>query len=107
QLANPNESAVRNNLSDPAFVERLSELNPLAKHTQFADFHGHGWAFRAVFKQDRHGTLLDRQGRPLPQAQTADLMAAMRYQNQPPKEREPRDGVPVHLMDIHLEKGMH
>jgi hypothetical protein len=107
QLSNPNESAVRNNLSDPAFLERLVELNPRAKHTQFADFHGHGWAFRAVFKQDRHGNLLDRRGKVIEHAGTAELMAAMRYQNQPPNERRPRDGVPVHLMDIHLEKGMH
>lgn len=107
QLANPNESAVRNNLSNPTFLEHLAELNPQAKHTQFADFHGHGWAFRAVFKQDRHGTLLDHRGQPIERAKTADLMAAMRYQNQPPKERQPKDGVPVHLMDIHLEKGMH
>jgi hypothetical protein len=107
QLANPNESAVRNNLSDPDFLERLADINPLAKHTQFADFHGHGWAFRAVFKQDRHGTLLDHKGRPVPHAGTTELMAAMRYQGQPPTERKPQDGVPVHLMDVHLEKGMH
>jgi len=107
QMANPNESAVRNNLSDPDFLERLADLNPQAKHTQFADFHGHGWAFRAVFKQDRHGTLLDHKGKPIPHADTAKLMAALRYQNQPPSERKPADGVPVHLMDIHLEKGMH
>ena len=30
-----------------------------SKHTQFADFHGHGWVFRAVFKHDRKGNLLD------------------------------------------------
>jgi hypothetical protein len=107
QFANPNESAVRNNLSDPAFLERLAELNPQAKHTQFADFHGHGWAFRAVFKQDRHGNLLDHRGKLIEHAGTADLMAALRYQNLSPRERIPRDGVPVHLMDIHLEKGMH
>ena len=106
-MFNPNESAVRNNLSDPAFLERLADLNRFAKHTQFADYHGHGWAFRAVFKQDRHGTLLDHRGRPIPHADTAELMAAMRYQNLPPDQRKPQDGVPVHLMDIHLEKGMH
>ena len=41
------------------------DLNPKLKHTQFADFHGHGWVFRAVYKQDRKGNLLDadEQGR--------------------------------------------
>jgi hypothetical protein len=30
--------------------------SPATRHTQFADFHGHGWVFRAVFKKDRQGT---------------------------------------------------
>ncbi|HEY7155700.1 MAG TPA: hypothetical protein VH575_17185 [Gemmataceae bacterium] len=107
QLANPNESAVRNNLSDPVFLERLVELNSQAKHTQFADFHGHGWAFRAVFKQDRQGNLLDHRGKVIEHAGTAELMTALRYQKLPPQERKAKDGVPVHLMDVHLEKGMH
>ncbi len=29
------------------------------KQTQFADFHSHGWVFRAVYKRDRKGNLLD------------------------------------------------
>jgi hypothetical protein len=101
QMRNPNESAARNNLADPEFVARLSELNPQARHTQFADFHGHGWAFRAVFKKDRHGNFLDRQGNILGDVSTDQLMAAM----DPQKKFAP--GVPVHQMDIHLEKGMH
>ena len=39
--------------------KKSSELNPELKHTQFADYHGHGWLFRAVFKHDRKGNLLD------------------------------------------------
>ena len=35
------------------------EFNKQLKHTQFADFHGHGWVFRAVYKRDRKGNLLD------------------------------------------------
>src|ERR1700738_666657 len=31
----------------------------------------------------------------------------MRFQKLPPDERKHEPGVPVHLMDIHLEKGMH
>jgi hypothetical protein len=101
QLRNPNESATRNNLADPAFVARLAELNTQTKHTQFADYHGHGWAFRAVFKKDRHGHLLDRCGNVLKDVSNEQLRMAMdplaRYQ----------DHVPVHQLDIHLEKGMH
>jgi hypothetical protein len=41
----------------------VSALNPKLKDTQFADYHGHGWNFRAVFKRDRHGTLLDKDGK--------------------------------------------
>jgi hypothetical protein len=101
QLRNPNESAARNNLSDPAFVAHLAELNPQAKHTQFADFHGHGWAFRAVFRKDRHGNLLDRKGKALSDVSSAQLVAAMN------PDTKNQDGLPVHQMDIHLEKGMH
>jgi hypothetical protein len=101
QMSNPNESAARNNLSDPAFLEHSSELNPQARHTQFADFHGHGWLFRAVYKQDRKGNLLDHAGNVLKDVGTDRLMAAM-----DPNTRN-QNGVPVHLLDIHLEKGMH
>jgi hypothetical protein len=107
QMSNPNESAARNNLSDPRFLENLTELNRLARHTQFADFNGHGWAFRAIFRQDRKGNLLDHQGRVIPQPGNADLVEAMRFQQLPPEQRVPKNGVPVHYMDIHLEKGMH
>jgi hypothetical protein len=31
----------------------------------------------------------------------------MRFQHLPPEQRIHQDGVPVHLMDIHLEKGLH
>ena len=100
-MSNPDEIAVQGLWSDPRFLERVSELNPLARHTQFADFHSHGWVFRAVFKQDRKGNLLDHNDHVLPKPTTKQLMAAMQ-----PATRG-QDGVPVHLMDIHLEKGMH
>ncbi len=41
----------------------VSELNPELKDTQFADYHGHGWNFRAIFKRDRKGNLLDKDGK--------------------------------------------
>ncbi|MGL4554473.1 MAG: hypothetical protein ACRC33_25195, partial [Gemmataceae bacterium] len=107
QMSNPNASAVRNHLSDPAFLDNLTELNKEAKSTQFADFNGHGWAFRAVFRQDRKGRLLDHDGRVVEKVDNAKLQEAMRFQHQPPEERKHKPGVPVHLMDVHMEKGMH
>jgi hypothetical protein len=89
QLVNPEESAARGNWSDPEFLSRASELNPQLRHTQFADFHGHGWVFRNVYKQDRHGNLLDRD-------------AHVVSHDDPDKFQKA-----VHLKDIHLEKGMH
>ena len=107
QARNPNASAARNNLADPEFVANLTDLNGQTKHNQFADFHSHGWAFRAVFKKDRQGHYLDHHGRIIPEVNNAVLQAGMRYQQQDSKERKAVDGLPVHLMDIHAEKGMH
>jgi hypothetical protein len=86
---NPEGAAVRGLWGDLSFLERVSELNPQAKHTQFADYHGHGWNFMAVFKRDRRGNLLDAEGK-----QVAF--------DDPDKFRKT-----VHLRDIHLERGMH
>jgi hypothetical protein len=89
QLRNPEGSAPRGNWSDPKFLEQIGTpaFNADVKDTQFADFHSHGWVFRAVYKRDRHGRLLDKDGAVLP---TEDVNAANT----------------VHLLDIHLEKGM-
>lgn len=105
---NPEEAAARGLWSDPEFLANLTDLNPQLRHTQFADFHGHGWVYRAVFKKDRAGQLLDWRGEVVPSPQTEDLVKAV----EPPTPREQaegkqRDGVPVHLMDIHMERGMH
>jgi hypothetical protein len=123
-MSNPDETAARGNWSDPAFLARVAELNPQARHTQFADFHGHGWVFRAVYKKDRHGNLLDHRGEPAASDSTAALMAAValpgelkeRYRTRDAAAAQrasfdragsKRDGLPVHQLDIHLEKGMH
>jgi hypothetical protein len=123
-MSNPDETAARGNWSDPAFLERVAELNSQARHTQFADFHGHGWIFRAVYKKDRHGKLLDHRGEPAADESTAALMAAVnlpleikeRYRTRDAaaiqkaafvRAESKRDGLPVHQLDIHLEKGMH
>ncbi len=86
---NPEGAAVRGLWSDPDFLANVRDLNPMAKHTQFADYHGHGWVFRAVFKRDRAGNLLDAD----------DLVV--------PFEDPERFGKAVHLRDIHAERGMH
>src|SRR6476620_1112423 len=77
-MSNPDEAAARGNWSDPEFLARVAELNPQARHTQFADFHGHGWVFRAVYKKDRHGNLLDHKGAIVPEVTPAHLMAAVK-----------------------------
>ena len=121
QLSNPDEAAARGLWSDPRFLERVADLNPQLKHTQFADFHGHGWVFRAVFKKDRKGMPLDFEGRTLPPAPGPEAMMAAvampeklkdQYRvrddaHAAPPPKPSRDGLPVHQLDIHLEKGMH
>src|SRR6185437_14602673 len=47
------------------FLENITRLNPQLEHSQFADFHGHGWVFRAVFKQDHEGRMLDFSSKPV------------------------------------------
>ncbi len=125
QMSNPDEAAAKGLWSDPLFLERVADLNPKARHTQFADFHGHGWVYKAVYKKDRKGNLLDREGDEIADVTTDKLMKAMaipsatkelyRTTNADPTRLEElerrlahdRAGVPVHQMDIHLEKGMH
>ncbi len=118
-MNNPDEASARGLWSDPNFLERITDLNPNLKHTQFADFNGHGWVFRSVWKKDRHGHFLDHQGVRLAEPITQQLVEAVRIPEDiaqqhrgtadgKPKQPGPnRDGIPVHLMDIHLEKGMH
>ena len=123
-MSNPDETAARGNWSNPAFLERVWELNSQARHTQFADYHGHGWVFRAVFKKDRRGNLLDHRGELVHDDSTSALMEAVRLpaelkelyrtKNAAASQKAAfdraaakRDGLPVHQLDIHLEKGMH
>ncbi len=56
---NPEEAVIRGKWRDPAFLKQVSEMNPQLQDTQFADYHGHGWNFRGVFKRNREGALLD------------------------------------------------
>jgi len=86
---NPEGAAIRGLWTDPDFLAKVSELNPQLQHTQFADYHGHGWIFKAVFKRDRKGNFLDKDGN------IVDFKDPGRFKKA------------VHLKDIHLEKGMH
>lgn len=129
-LRNPNESAAKSYLADPNFVADIARLNMQMDKAQFADFHSHGWVFRAVFKKDRQGNLVDHFGNVVGPTTPQQLMAATDWANKvkafhrdnkfddpkigsdaaraaETKLDECRGGVPVHLMDIHMEKGMH
>lgn len=85
---NPEEAATRGKWTDVDFLKRVSDLNPKLNTTQFADYHGHGWNFRAVFKRDRKGHLLDKNGK---------IVSF----DDPDKFKKA-----VHLQDIHVDYGL-
>jgi hypothetical protein len=85
---NPEGAAPRGKWADVEFLAQVAGLNPQMQNTQFADYHGHGWNFRAVYKQDRKGNLLDAAGRIVPHTAPDKFQRA------------------VHLASIHMEKGM-
>jgi len=90
-VRNPEGSTPRGLWANVPFLENVGGPNFLStlKSTQFADFHGHGWNFRAVYKRNRKGEMLDQNG-------------AVISPDDPDKFKKA-----VHLEDIHLEKGMH
>ncbi|MDP4605066.1 MAG: hypothetical protein NWS68_02800 [Erythrobacter sp.] len=100
---NPEAAAVRGKWGDLDFLRNVYDLNPTLKDTQFADYHGHGWNFRAIFKRDREGNLLDADG-------------AIVDPDDPEKWRKEGEGKfvepgtnpgkAVHMMSIHAEVGM-
>ena len=85
---NPEGAAPRGLWADPKFLSDVSTLNPTLKDTQFADYHGHGWNFRAIQKRDRKGNLLDKDG---------NIVA-----NDDPKKWDKT----VHMASIHVDVGM-
>ena len=89
-LRNPEGAAARGLWSNKKFLKNTgsAEFNKQLKTTQFADFHGHGWVFRAVFSHDRKGNWLDKDGKQIA------------------FDDPERFGKAVHLADIHLDKGM-
>ncbi len=88
---NPEGASLRGLWSNFEFLKDTGTpaFNALLRNTQFADFHGHGWMFRKVFKRDRKGNLLDAVGNIVSPDDPAKFSKA------------------VHLNDIHLERGMH
>ncbi|MEP7008268.1 MAG: multiheme c-type cytochrome, partial [Sphingomonas bacterium] len=100
---NPEAAAVRGNWSDPDFLRNVYDLNPTLKDTQFADYHGHGWNFRGVFKRDREGNLLDKDGKIVWPDDPEKWRKTGERKFVPPGVNP---GKAVHLMDIHAEKGM-
>lgn len=86
---NPEGAAPRGKWADPEFLGRVADLNPGLKDTQFADYHGHGWNFRGVYKRDRKGNLLDAAG-------------ALVRADDPQKFQKA-----VHLSSIHVDAGLH
>ena len=87
---NPEGAAPRGLWSDLKFLTETGspEFNKNLKDTQFADFHSHGWLFRAVYARDREGRLLDEKGATVAADDSKKFDKA------------------AHLADIHLEKGM-
>ncbi len=110
---NPEAAAARGLWGDVDFLRNVYDLNKDLKDTQFADYHGHGWNFRAVFKRDREGNLLDAEGN---MATWGTEKANMVDPEDPEKWRRTGEGKfvdvgrnpgkAVHMMDIHAEKGM-
>jgi len=108
--ANPEEAVLRGNWGDPNFLRTVTKLNPKLQSTQFADYHGHGWIFRAVFKRDRKGNLLDKDGRIIPQSTEHKFHGTTPLEDSDEEicNEECRSAQKaVHLKDIHAEKGMH
>lgn len=87
-MSNPEAASVKGLWSDPKFLQASSELNPKLKHVQIADFHGHGWIFRYVWKRDSKGNLLDKNDHIVPDDAPDKWKRAVR------------------LSDIHADKGM-
>jgi hypothetical protein len=85
---NPEGAAPRGKWADLEFLKNVSKLNSQLKDTQFADYHGHGWNFRAVFKRDRSGTLLDAAGNAVADTDPEKFQKA------------------VHMSSAHVDAGM-
>jgi hypothetical protein len=100
---NPEAAAPRGNWGDLDFLRNVFDLNSKLKDTQFADYHGHGWNFRAIYKRDRDGNLLDANDKIVANDDPEKFRKNGAPEFTPPGEQK---GKAVHMMDIHAEKGM-
>ncbi len=110
---NPEAAAARGLWGDVEFLRDVYSLNGELRDTQFADYHGHGWNFRAVLKRDREGNLLDAEGNMATYGtDTANIVSPddpERWRRNGEGEFVPigtNPGTTVHMMDIHAEKGL-
>ncbi|HEY0648399.1 hypothetical protein, partial [Phenylobacterium sp.] len=101
---NPEGAAPRGKWADLDFLREVFGLNPKLKDTQFADYHGHGWNFRAIFKRNRDGELLDKDGAVIANDDPEKFHKKGAPEFTPAGQNAP--GKAVHMMDIHAEKGM-
>ncbi|MEM9233835.1 MAG: hypothetical protein AAGA69_06300, partial [Pseudomonadota bacterium] len=100
---NPEGAAPKGKWRKLDFLRNVYDLNPDLKDTQFADYHGHGWNFRAIFKRDRDGNLLDADGNIV----DPDDPEKWRREGEGKfVEVGKNPGKAVHMMSIHAEVGM-
>ena len=111
---NPEAAATHGLWRDVEFLRNVYDLNAKLERTQFADYHGHGWNFRAILKRDRRGNLLDDDG---DMSSYGTDKAHMVSPDDPQKFRKGEEGKfvepgydnpgkSVHMMDIHAQIGM-
>lgn len=86
---NPEGASPRGKWADVDFLKTVWDRNDEMEDTQFADYHGHGWNFRGVFKRDRKGNLLDAVGSVV--------------EDDDPQKWDKA----VHMASIHMDVGMH
>jgi len=110
---NPEGAAPKGLWADIDFLRNVYDVNADAKDTQFADYHGHGWNFRAILKRDREGNLLDADGNQATYGTDKDNMVDPEDPEKFRKEDEGKfvepgvnPGKSVHMMSIHAEVGM-
>ena len=125
RCANPDETAARGLWSDPEFLANLTDLNA-ARGTRSSPIStATAGCFARCSRRTAQGNLLDHRGEIVEPVTNDKLQAAVATparmkepyrdtEQRPPKRsssKRPlassRDDMPVHLMDIHLEKGMH